>query len=232
MIIVPVVQNTFEWLQARAGIATASEFDQLLTPEFKVRTGDMPKTYLARKLTEKWFGGPVAGACVLDMEIGKVLEEEALPFYELETGETITRVGFITTDDSTAGASPDGLIGDYSGIEIKCPLATTHMRYLIDGGLPKDYRAQVFGSMFVTGRDQWKFMSYCRGLPPLIVSVQMEESIRAEIADALELFNAKMNIEWDEVCEKNGGPPKRMKVVPNPFPKIDPISIELADVPH
>ena len=57
MIISKHPQGSIEWMQARAGIPTASEFDNLVTPKWEVRTGQMPKTYLARKLAEWWQGG-------------------------------------------------------------------------------------------------------------------------------------------------------------------------------
>jgi Na+/alanine symporter len=53
-------QGSVEWMQARSGIPTASEFDALVTPKWKVKTGDGPKTYLAKKLAEWWLGGPLA----------------------------------------------------------------------------------------------------------------------------------------------------------------------------
>jgi hypothetical protein len=55
--IVDVVQGSADWLQVRAGIPTCSEFDALISPLGKIRTGEGPQTYLARKLAEKWIGG-------------------------------------------------------------------------------------------------------------------------------------------------------------------------------
>ena len=50
---------------------------------------------------------------------GTELEPEARSFYEFETGATVTEVGFITNDDGTAGCSPDGLIDESVGWEVK-----------------------------------------------------------------------------------------------------------------
>src|SRR5438105_15750612 len=106
-----IQQGSLEWLAARAGIPTASEFDQLLTPAFEIRKGQMPATYLARKVAEKWLGGPLPGFSSLDMEFGKIRQEEALPWYELEFAETVQRVGLVTNDDARVACPADEPIG-------------------------------------------------------------------------------------------------------------------------
>lgn len=215
-------QNSLEWLRLRAGIPTASEFDNLITPEWKIRTGQMPQSYLARKLAEKWVGGPVADFQTIDMEIGKIQEEEAIPFFTFTTGIPVTRVGLITTDDGRIGCSPDGLLPDGCGLEIKCPGITTHVGYLLRGELPKDYAAQVHGSMFVTGFHQWKFMSYHRKLPPLILTIERDEEIQAQIGEALSKFIDRFDQEWARLVEMNGGEPtKRQDEQPESTPESE-----------
>ena len=204
-----VAQGSTEWLQLRAGVPTASELDAILTPEFKVRTGEMPRTYQARKLAEWWLGGPLPSFKSFQMEQGNVLEDEAKPWYSLETGEEITNVGFCTTDDGQVGCSPDGLLGDAGGIEIKCPLAETHVRYLLAGELPKDYTVQVHASMFVTGRKWWKFVSYRRGFPALVLTVELDDEIVAKIEDALGTFLEAFTEGKSRMTTINGGPPHR-----------------------
>ena len=224
MKILEVQQNSLEWLNARAGIPTASEWDALVTPEGKIRTGQMPKTYLAQKLAEKWLGGPLPNYCNIDMDLGKIQEEEAIPFYEIETGQTVRRVGLCLADDGTIGCSPDGLIGDDCGIEIKCPSAQTHVSYLLAGELPKDYVAQVQGSMFVTGRPRWKFMSYRRGFPPLILTVERSLPFHAALAEALDSLVRQLEEGYDQLVKLNGGP-RKPKIQTQPMPQQQPIDI-------
>jgi hypothetical protein len=185
-----VAQGSAEWRALRMGIPTASEFDQLVTPEFKPRTGQMPETFLYQKLVEKLLGyAPDFSAFAVEQ--GVILEQEAKPYYELTFDTPIQKVGFCTTDDATIGCSPDGLLGLDGGIEIKCPMPHTHLRYLMDGGLPKDYYAQVHGSMLVTGRPWWIFMSYSRQFAPLVVKVERDERIQTALRAALDAFLAK-----------------------------------------
>lgn len=202
-------QGSAEWLAARSKVPTASDFDQIVTPEFKIRTGQMPLTYLARKLAESWLGGPLPGFNSLDMEFGKILEEEGRPFYSLTTGEGVQTVGLITNDSGTVGCSPDGLIGEDCGLEIKCPAPQTHVNYLLNGQLPKDYAAQVHGAMFVTGRPRWKFMSYCRKFPAFILEVKRDETIQEILAEALADFLSRLDEGMARLTELNEGPPRR-----------------------
>lgn len=205
-------QGSQAWIEARAGIPTASEFDSLITPLWKIRTGEGPAAYVARKLAEAWGGPlPVLGGFggSWQMEQGTLLESEVIPWYEYETGEQIQRVGFITTNDGRAGCSPDGLLGDDGGIEIKAPQSPKHVEYILAGKLPPDYAAQVYGSMYVTGRAWWKFVSYRRHFPPLVVTIERDEEICGKIQQAIAQFLERFDAGWARLLELNGGPPPK-----------------------
>lgn len=203
-------QGSALWMQARAGIPTASEFDQLVSPEWKARTGQMPRSYLATKLAEWWIGGPLLGFNSFATEQGQILEDEAKPWYCLEYGEAVTSVGLCTTDDGMIGCSPDGLLGADGGLEIKCPSIETHVGYLLDGGLPKEYRAQVQGGLFVTGRPWWRFVSYRRQLPALVLTIERDEEAQSALRTALAEFLVRLQSGKQRLIELNGGPPKRV----------------------
>lgn len=196
-----VTQGDGDWKRLRLGVLTASELDAIVTPEFKPRTGQTPETYLYQKLCEKLLGY-ATDVNTFAMEQGTILEGEAKPWFEAEHNIDILPVGFCTTDDGTVGCSPDGLIGEDGGIEIKCPQPHTHLRYLMQGGVPKDYLAQVHGSMFVTGRRWWKFMSYSRQFEPLIVHVERDERIQAHLAVAIAGYLARFDRELAAIAAR------------------------------
>lgn len=198
MIIHECSQRTRDWANLHVGIPTASGLGQLLTPEFKIRDGETPKTFLYTKVAEAWRGEPLIDLSTFSIEQGEIVETEARPFFELETDQRVKEVGFITTDDGRFGCSPDGLIGDDNGLEIKCPSAAVHCKYLLQGQLPKDHAAQVHGSMYVTGFPRWTFLSYRRAFPPLILEVRRDEAIIAKIGEALDRFHAA----FDEAMAK------------------------------
>ena len=193
-------QGSLEWLQLRLGKVTASEADQLVTPLWKVKTGEAPRTLLYRKLAEKATGSPCEDAFEsYAMAEGKLLEPEAIAYLELMEGVKVDRVGFVETDDGRAGCSPDGLIGDTGGLELKCPRPQKHIQYLMDGVLPPEYAAQVQYSIFVCERPRWTFLSYARGFPPLIVKVERDPVAQAALAVALATFNASFDAAWAKV---------------------------------
>lgn len=222
----PAQQGSVEWMNARAGIPTASEFDQLVTPLFEIRKGEMPVSYLAKKVAERWLGGPLSGFNTFDMDQGNILEEEALPFYELEYGVTVNQVGLILTDDGRVGASPDGLL-EVGGLEIKCPQPHAHCKWLLDGKLPKEHAPQVHGSMFVTGAPCWTFMSYRRKFPPLVLIVERDEEIQEAIEEALSLFCDRLDRAYEHLVNLNHGPPHR-SAIPTSKPEYEP---DMQDVP-
>lgn len=211
MRIIDCKQGSDEWFAARCGIPTASEFDALVTPVFKLRTGEGVETYLNRKLAERWSGFVPRDGGSFRMEQGTMLESEARPWYEFESGREIREVGFIVTDDGRCGCSPDGLFVDADeGIEIKCPAPHTQVGYLRGGELPKEYAAQVHGSMFVTGADRWTFVSYSRTLPKFVLVVERDEKAIAAIAEAIAQFNERFDAAWAKLVDINNGPPNRI----------------------
>ena len=79
---------------------------------------------------------------------------------------TVEEMGF--ADHPTiemAGASPDGLIGADGLVEIKCPIAATHIETLLSGGVPDKYVKQMQFQMACTGRTWCDFASFDPRLP-------------------------------------------------------------------
>lgn len=181
-----IEQGSLGWLEARAGVVTASEFGNLVTPGFEIRDGEMPKTYLAQKLAEK-IGGPMLSFSSFATEQGECLEDEARAWLALEMDREIEQVGFCTTDDGRAGCSPDGIIGE-EGLELKAPQSVNHVKWLLAGGAPKEHLAQIHFGMFVTGFASWRFVSYRRGFPALVVVVKRDEKIQKILGAALRAF--------------------------------------------
>lgn len=148
----------------------------------------------------------------LPVQRGNALEAEARDIYREITGKIVREVGFITTDCKRFGASPDSLIMSRElddednaesivncavhGLEIKCPIPETHIKWLVAGVLPEEHKCQVHGSMAITGLRSWDFMSYCPGLPPLIVTVK-----RDKFTD--ELLEGMKNL-YAEFCTTGG----------------------------
>jgi hypothetical protein len=225
-------QGSEAWLRARAEIPTASEFSNLVTSKGKLREGEMVKSYLAEKLAQKWLGGPLPGFSSWATEQGSIREGEAIPWFCFEHNVQIDLVAFCTSDDGRVGCSPDGLIGEYNGIEVKCPQPQTHVKYLLAGVIPDDYVLQVQGSLFVTGRPTWTFLSYCPKFPALVLFAKPDPEIQDTIAEALALFLTKFDAGWERLVEMNGGEPAPKPAAATERPRFswEPQSEELGEI--
>lgn len=188
MIVLDVEQGSAEWFRARAGIPTASEFSNILTPTGKIPTNSKVDNYRHKLLAEWLVGGEVESYQSQWMSRGQELEGSAREMYCFARDVKVDVVGFVTNDAGTYGCSPDGLIGDSRGLEIKCPAPHTHVSYLLKGKLPTEYIPQIQGSLMVTGRESWDFMSYHPQMAPLILTVERDEKYISDLAEALDRF--------------------------------------------
>lgn len=191
------VQGSPEWFAARCGIPTASNFDKIV--DLSGNPSRQRKKYLYQLVGERITGKAEETFQSFAMQRGREVEAEARNFYELTNGQAIQQVGICLSDGAALyGASPDGLVGKNGAIEIKCPMLSTHVSYLLDGNLPSDYFQQVQGQLFVTGRTWCDFISYYPGMNPLIVRVRPDKVFQEKLKAELEAFCAEL----EEVVQK------------------------------
>ena len=154
-------QGSEEWLQARLGIPTATGFENIVTATGKKSSAQIK--YMAELIEESIIGLQDESFKSRFMERGNQLEPLARSAYEFITGNAVTQVAGVYLDENKeVMVSPDGLIPELKkGLEIKCPKMSTHIRYLLEGGVPSEYIIQVQANLWVTGYDTWDFVSYC-----------------------------------------------------------------------
>jgi len=190
MRIIDVEQGTDEWLKARLGVPTASNYSKVVTSAGKpsAQADKYINELIAQRLT-----GQLPELFKSDaMERGNELEPQARAYYEFMTGNDVNEVGLILNDVG-AGCSPDGLIGDDGGLEIKCPLGTTHVGYLRAGKLPTTYVQQVQGCMYITGRKWWDFVSFHPDMESMIVRVERDEKFIKSLDEELKKMIDEIN---------------------------------------
>ena len=173
MKILEMEQGTQEWLEARLGCPSGSGFSKLITASGTPSSS--AESYINDLIAELITGESTPFHVTEWMQRGTELEPFARMNYELETDREVTEVGFCMHDILRCGVSPDGLIDDDGGIEIKCPKPSTHVKYLRNGKLPSEYKAQVMGCLWITGREWWDFMSYHPQMPNLLIRVHRDE---------------------------------------------------------
>jgi putative phage-type endonuclease len=154
-------QRTPEWFAARLGCITASRASDIVA---QIKSGEAAarRDYRMQLVCERLTGAVQEdGYTNAEMSRGIELEPEAVLAYEHATGRTVTKVGFLRSDEFMAGASPDGVIGDFDGlIELKCPKSATHLRYVRAGVVPSDYLPQMAHQLWISGAPWVDFVSY------------------------------------------------------------------------
>ncbi|TPM53237.1 YqaJ viral recombinase family protein [Mesorhizobium sp. B2-2-4] len=179
-------QGSDDWFACRAGIPTASKFATVMAKgEGKTRS-----EYMRKLAGEILTGEPMESYTNAHMERGKTMEDEARETYAFINDVEIKRVGFIRNGNK--GASPDSLIGEDGGLEIKTALPHIQIERLLRGDLPPEHKAQVQGNLWVAERDWWDFTSYWPKLPALTVKVRRDEPYIQNMAGEIDRFNDEL----------------------------------------
>jgi hypothetical protein len=185
MQILEAEQGSQEWLDSRLGKPSASQFHKLI--KSNGRPSASADDYINALIIES-ISGMSAPVFVTDWMIrGNELEPDARNLYTVITDNLVQEVGFILDNSGEFGCSPDGLIGEDGGIEIKCPAPGTHDKWSEKGVCPTKHYAQVQGCMWITGRDWWDFMSYHPEKEPFIVRVERDVEFIDKLAEQVSL---------------------------------------------
>jgi exodeoxyribonuclease (lambda-induced) len=190
-------QGTDEWFAARLGKITASQLDKLITRTGKpsAQVDDLINQAVAELLTGERHEIYQTEA----MLRGKALEDQALEFFNFTHGYNFEKVGFIDTEKGY-GCSPDGIDTRASlGLELKVPLAHTHVGYLVSGVLPDKYWQQVQGSLAMTGLERWVFGSYHPQMPCLCIVVERDWDYCKKLRELLESTAAEIQTRYNKI---------------------------------
>jgi hypothetical protein len=158
-----VQQNTDEWQALRLGKVTNSNAGTFMANYGKA-FGEPAKRYALQIALEQLTGVKAsAGFSNEHTERGHEQEPIARMLYQEETFSVVTNGGFFCW--GSHGDSPDGLVGEEGGIEIKCVIASVHYDTLRRGSFDPAYRWQLIGHLDCTGREWFDFVSYCADFP-------------------------------------------------------------------
>lgn len=155
-------QRSEEWFLARAGSLGASKVKDAFARLKK--SGDRTKDandFLLELAAERLTGLPAKRANPITWGVDH--EDEARRSYEYMTNEPVLQIGLIPHPTiPRAHASPDSLVGDEGGLEIKCPTSATHLKTLLEDAVPEEHLPQIFWNLACAGpsRRWWDFVSY------------------------------------------------------------------------
>jgi hypothetical protein len=212
MIILEVEQGSQEWLDARLGIPTASEISCLLVdgktlPPF----GAGAMTYADLLVAER-FRGVSADDFIGNQytERGHELEPIVAEYYTScgYSDDAVSVCGMILND--YMGASPDRLVGDCGGLEIKTITPAKMVTLLRTGKVDKAHLLQVQSTLWVSEREWWDYLVYCDGMPSYYERMYRDDKLISKISERVILFT-EMVSEIEQAII-NGVMPDKFKV--------------------
>lgn len=147
-----IIQWTEEWLKLRGWVITWTKLKGVLWWPKAQETAIFELIWEEFSLLEESYKNPA-------MERWNELEPIAKAKFEEMKSITVEEVWFIKSNKykdefwSWLWLSPDWIISDnekYIGaIEIKCPWAKNHVKYIIENKIPDDYKPQVINYFLV-----------------------------------------------------------------------------------
>lgn len=204
-----IEQGSEEWFILRRGKLTGSAAGALLVngkKKFTINSGEFAGEEIgigvgAISLIYKLAGERIA---IDDMpsfdnyatQRGHDLEPLAIKAYEDATYQTVDRIGFVQLNDYV-GFSPDGLVTDELGIEIKCLMHSEHMR-VIDNldYFDNDHIAQIHFMMTVADLKHFDLVHFHPEFNKnkiIIRRIERDESIVLRIRKCIALFEQEVS---------------------------------------
>jgi putative phage-type endonuclease len=153
-------QRTEEWFAARLGKVTASRVADVIA---KTKTGYSASrdNYMAQLICERLTGQQGESFTNTAMQWGTDTEPLARSAYEAFADVMVEEIGFVQHPKiDKAGASPDGLVGLFGMLEIKCPNTATHIDTLLTQSVPTKYITQMQWQMRCCERQWCDYVSF------------------------------------------------------------------------
>jgi len=187
MIIVDIEQGSDQWYQEKLGKPSASNASMIITNEGK--QSKQRKDYMYTLAAEVVTGLRVESYKNANMAMGNEREDESRKLYELINGVEVNQVGVVYKDEKKEFlCSPDGIIGNKYGLELKNVLPKTQVKYILENKVPPEYFAQIQFSLYVTGFKFWDFFTYSPVLKPVQIRVERDEVFLKALEKELKLF--------------------------------------------
>lgn len=155
-----IQQQTDKWFEIKKLKMSASHANTIIA------NGKGLTTYVNELIADYFSTGERENYTNENMERGNLLEEQARVSYELANNCTVEQVGFIEVEGEYFGISPDGLVGDDGGLEIKNHTNRVFIELLLSGEIDKKYYDQIQMSLFTTGRKWWDYLGYNPNIAP------------------------------------------------------------------
>lgn len=186
-------QGSESWFKLKLGVLSSSNASSIVA---KLDAGTRA-TYMAELIAQVGTG-VVEEINSKHMDWGNQNEDAARSYYEFSSGFSMTQLPFVFKDDSfRVGCSPDGLVTDRKGAEIKCPWASAnYIKFLCENDVKSEWKWQYQFTMHVLGADEWDFCQYDPRMkikPMKILTVERDPKMQRTLEDAIPQFIADMD---------------------------------------
>lgn len=202
-------QRSPEWFAARLGKVTASRVADVIA---KTTTGYSTSraNYMAQLVCECMTATQAESFNSTAMQWGTDQEPLARAAYEAAMDVLVDETGFVIHPTiAEAGASPDGLIGLFGLIEIKCPMTATHIETLLSEKVPAKYNTQMQWQMACTGRQWCDFVSFDPRMPDglqiFIKRVEYNDALIKGMESEVKKFLAELETKIVKLNERKHG---------------------------
>lgn len=187
-----VIQGSDAWFAARLGKVTASRVADVIA---KTKSGYSTSrdNYMAQLVCERLTGQQGESFTNAAMQHGTETEPLARSAYEAYADLMVEEVGFVQHPKiEQAGASPDGLVGLFGMLEIKCPNTATHIDTLLTQSVPTKYITQMQWQMRCCERQWCDYVSFDNRLPAdlqlFVKRVEFDALYVATLEEEVNLF--------------------------------------------
>jgi len=170
-------QGSEMWQTLKLGVISASNVSKVVAK----KGSETRNTYMA-ELVAQVCTGVFEEINSKYLEWGSFHEDAARSYYEFSTGNVVKELPFVFKDDSfRTGCSPDGIVSDSRGVEIKCPFNAVHfVKFLVEDKIKSEYVWQYQYSLWVMDATHWDFVQYHPSMkknPMKILTVEKDEKI-------------------------------------------------------
>jgi hypothetical protein len=196
-----IEQNSEAWLKMKRGVLSASNICKVLTParlEISKTTG-----YLYEFCRQRVDDMPYGDFSTRHTDRGHIEESLALQVYEAKFGG-LKRCGFVenTKHGFKIGCSPDALVGDEGGVQVKSFTPNVQFGNIIEDKIENCHALQVQMELFVTERQWWDVIYQSSGTHQVVTRVYPDEAKQVKIKEACADFYSRVEIAMQTYCQK------------------------------
>ncbi len=216
-----IIQYTPEWDAVKCGVLSASKMETIITAstlKFAENKGcrELIDSIACQRIMQKRHPEFIS----YDMRRG-LLEEQSARIMYSDMYAIVKECGFVTNDKwgFTLGCSPDGLVGDAGGIEVKSRLPKLQLAVIRAAKVPDEFKVQIQATLMVTERAWWDFISYAGDMNMITMKVEPDFDMQKAIGEAAVTFEERVKKSIEEYGNRLAD--KTLRILPTPETIMD-----------